>query len=128
MSILLDKKFFKICTFFKRSFPAKYLHRDVVTALQIPFHLQFEVLVAVKMDMIIETLLVVTVGAFYFSVVSRCPGTDQLMSDAELRTKYVKRMLPICLSEMSELSTVVSLDDLGSVTEINYRTLNKVQR
>lgn len=63
------------------------------------------------MEMIIEALLIISVTAFHFPVVTRCPWPDPFMSNTQLITGEIKRMNTIRLfgARITELTAVISV-------------------
>ena len=76
--------------------------------------------------MVVETLLITSMAAFYFAVMSRRSGPDTLMVYAQFPAKDIQRMNSVRLGNMSKLCTVVCLQDLGLVTEITDGTAEKI--
>jgi len=76
--------------------------------------------------MIIKTLLIASMAAFYLSIVPWGARTDQLVFYAVSLTKLVKDMYPFGSAEIRKFRAVIGLDHLWRVSEIGYCSLNKV--
>ncbi len=79
-----------------RGKPAKYGHRNIIAAIQIALHLELQVVKRIDSQVIIKTLLVVSVDYFYFNIVPWCPWTNSLVIYMNFGTKDVQRMNAIC--------------------------------
>ena len=59
--------------------------------------------------MVIETLLIVSVAAFYLAVMTWCPWTNPFMADFKLITQKIERMYTVCFLNMCKFNTIVGL-------------------
>ena len=78
--------------------------------------------------MVVETLLITSMAAFYFAVMSRRSGPDTLMVYAQFPAKDIQRMNSVRLGNMSKLCPVVCLQNLRLVTEITDSPFEKIYR
>ena len=100
-----------------RGFPPENRHGDSVGTVQIPFHLHLQVAERVEAQMIVKTFLVVTMASFRFSVMPRCPRTNQLVLNVVFVAKYIQRAHAVCFRGMRKLRSVICLQNVRSVAE-----------
>lgn len=79
----------------------------------------------IEMEMIIEVLLISSVTAFHFSVVTGRPWPDPFVSNTQLVTGEIKRMNTIRLfgARITELTAVICWKGQRIVSEVANRTL-----
>ena len=78
--------------------------------------------------MVVKAFLVVSVASFHLSVVPRCPRPKQLVLDLQSCTLNVHWMDHPAFLEMSELTSIVCLNDFRKVSEIGNCSVNKIDR
>ena len=106
--------------------PTENRHRDVVAAIQIPFHLSLQIFKRIEFQEIVEALLIIAVAALYFAVMPGRSGTDRLMMHMDFVTKHVKWMNACRFLRVIELRSVVSLDDFRCIHKENDCSLKEV--
>lgn len=79
----------------------------------------------IEMEMVIEVLLISSVTAFHFSVVTGRPWPDPFVSNTQLVTGGIKRMNTIRLfgARITELTAVICWKGQRIVSEVANRTL-----
>ena len=107
-------------------FPAENGHRNTVGTAQIALHLLLKISERIEAQIVVEAFLIVSVASLNFAIVPRCSRTNKLMLNFVTVTEHVKRMNTLGVKEMSKFCPVVSLNDLGSVTEKGNSSLHKV--
>ena len=98
---------------FARRKPAKRPHREVVGATVVNSELFRKVIQGVKTVAGIKAFLVFSVAAFYFAVVARGIGSDELVADAQLGGSGLKqsREVPLAVGEtIGKFKAVIRLD------------------
>lgn len=90
------------------------------------FHLDKQVIIRIKHQKVIKTLLVASVAAFYFSIMLRCSRTNKLMYNVVLITEALKNVYSVCLFEISKLCTIISLYGFRSIATERNCTFYKV--
>ena len=76
--------------------------------------------------MVVEPFLVAPVATFYLAVVPWYCGANCLMGDMQFVAEYIQWMYALCLLCMVKFSTVIGLDNIRCVTEIDNCPLYKI--
>ena len=100
--------------------PGEWSHRKIVVGAFSDSKLSLEIRKAVKAMRGIEFLVVFTVAAFYFSVMTRSVRTDQLVPDAEfIQSGFKDRRRGVSFGQkfFRELWSIVRLDALNEEGE-----------
>lgn len=106
--------------------PSEDGHRNTVGAVQVTFHLEQEILVGEKLEVIIKAFLVISVAALHLTIMPGRLGTDCLVDNVKPAAKNIQRMHAISLLGMGKFSAVVRLDYVRCIAKVNNRTLHKV--
>ena len=106
--------------------PAENRHRNAVGTAQITLHLLLQIGKRIEAQIVVETLLVISVTSLDLTVVPRRSWTDQLVLDLVVSAEYVKRMCALGFGKMGKFSTIVRLDRLGSVAKEDNSAFYKV--
>ena len=67
--------------------PTEYCHGNVVGAAQITLHLFLQIGKRIEAQIVIETLLIVSVAPFNLAVVPRCSRSEDMVMNAEVKTE-----------------------------------------
>lgn len=78
--------------------------------------------------MVVEPFLVAPVASFYFAVVPGCCGANCLMGDMQFVAEYIQWMYALCLLRVVKFSTVIGLDNIRCITEMEELTPIILQR
>ena len=106
--------------------PAENRHRDAIGATQITLHLLLQISKRIETQIVVETLLVISVTSLDFAVVPRCSWADQLVFNLIVSTEHIKRMRALGFSKVGKFSSIVCLNRLGSVAEEDNSSFYKV--
>lgn len=106
--------------------PPQHCHRDAVRPAKVALHLGLQVKIRVKAHEVIETLLVVTVAPLDLSVMPGDTGADPLVFDAQRIAEDVQRMNTVRLLKVTELGSIICLEDLRPVFEVSNSTLEEI--
>ena len=106
--------------------PPQRCHRDVVGPAKVALRLGLQVKIRVKAHEVIETLLVVTVTPLDLSVMPGGTGMDPLVLDAQRIAEDVQRMNTVRLLKVTELGSIICLEDLRPVFEVSNSTLEEI--
>ena len=71
------------------AFPAENSHRYVVRSSQIPSHLLLQIVVRIKPQVVVKTLLVIPVAPLHLAVVPWRSRSDEFMCNAVPVTEYI---------------------------------------
>ena len=106
-----------------RTFPSENRHGNVVGTVQIPLHLRLQVREGIEAQIIVKPFLVVPMTPFHFSVMPRCPRSDQFVPDAVSVSKHIQGVDAACFSRMRKLPAVICLQDIRRVLSIVFRKI-----
>ena len=109
-----------------RTFPSENRHGNVVGTVQIPLHLRLQVREGIEAQIIVKPFLVVPMTPFHFSVMPRCPRSDQFVPDAVSVAKHIQGVDAACFRRMRKLPAVICLQDTRSIAEEQNRPFEKV--
>ena len=76
--------------------------------------------------MVIESLLVISMTAFYLTIVPRCRRADRLVRNVKPVAKNIQWVDAFCLCCMGKLPTIVCLDHIRSVSKVDDRPLHEI--
>ena len=76
--------------------------------------------------MIVKTILIVSVAAFYFPVMPRRPWTQYMMFYSKFCTENIERMDALCFHRVCKLTAAVCLYFLWSIAEADNCSLHKI--
>ena len=76
--------------------------------------------------MIVDSLLVIPVAALYLAVVPGRCRADRFVFDMKSTAKYIQWVDALCLCRMCKFPTVVCLDHIRGITEID--NIRHIQR
>ena len=104
--------------------------RYIVRSSEVCLHLLLKVSERIKLEILIEALVIVPVRTFHFSVVPGSPGLYQLMLDSILFAEPVQRvqLIKARLPGVSELGSVVGLYNLRLIPEIQKGSREEIYR
>ena len=80
----------------------------------------------VEAQIVVETLLVVSMTSFDLAIVPRRSWTDKLMLDLVTVTEHIKWMNTLGVEEMSKLRPVIRLNDFRSISKEDNCTLYEI--
>ena len=80
----------------------------------------------IELQVIVETLLIVSVTALDLTVVPRGARTENVMMDTVFGAEYVEVVNALCFCGMSELTAAVRLNLLRSIAEVDDRSFHKI--
>lgn len=106
--------------------PPQHCHWDTVRPAKVAFHLSLQVKIRVKAHEVIETLLVVTVTPLDLSVMPGGTGADPLVLDAQRIAEDIQRMNTVRLLKVTELGSIICLENLRPVFEVSNSTLEEI--
>ena len=109
-----------------RRFPTEYSHGNVVRTTQITFHLFLKISEGIEAQVVVETLLIVSVASLDFSIMPRCSGANELVLDLVVITEHIEGMSSLCIREVCKFSAVVRLNDFRSITKEDDCTFYKI--
>lgn len=98
-------------------FPAGNSHRNIVRTAQITLHLLLKVFKRIEAQIVVETLLIISMTSLYLSVMPWSPRTDKLMLDFSVIAKHIKWMNTLGIDEMSKFRTIISLNDFRNISK-----------
>ena len=76
------------------------MHGQSIRFVEIAFHLFDEIVIGIKLEMFVESFIVIAMASFYLAIVSRCSRFNTLMLNPQLLTKKVKRVDLLGLSKV----------------------------
>lgn len=88
--------------------------------------MELEVIEGIELQMIVETLLVVSVTTLHFSVMPWSPGAENLVVDMIFQAKSIQRMYSFGFLCVGELSAVVRLNGVGRIAKKDDSTLHEI--
>ena len=88
--------------------------------------MQLEILKGIEFEVIVKAFLVISVASFYFSVMPRCFRTNCLVLNVQFFAEQIKWMYPIRFRRVGELTAVVGLNDLGSISKEYNGTFREI--
>lgn len=86
-----------------------------------PFHLNKQVIIGIKPQIVVKVLLITVVTAFHLTVVTRSARANEFVFYAVFKAELVKDMDSLCPAEIGELRAVIYLKLLWSISEIGNR-------
>ena len=109
-------------------FPAEDRHGDVVASAQVSFHLELQIGQRIEAQVVVESLLIISVAALDFAVVPRRARADRLVNDAIFLAKQIQRVHALRLRGVAKFAAVVGLHDLRRIAEKGDCALHKIHR
>lgn len=91
-----------------------------------PFHLNKQVIIGIKPQIVVKVLLITVVTALYLTVVPWSARANQFVFYAVFKAELVKDMDSLCPAEIGELRAVIYLKLLWSISEIGNRPLTEI--
>ena len=76
--------------------------------------------------MIVKPFLVISMAAFYLSVMPRCCRPDCLMRYMQTVTQRVQRVNTLRFLRMGKLAAIICLDQIRCIAEVSDCTLYKI--
>ena len=108
--------------------PTEYCHGNVVGAAQITLHLFLQIGKRIEAQIVIETLLIVSVAPFNLAVVPRCSRSEDMVMNVAAAAKHIERMQTLRLCRMREFRTAVCLYFRRCISEPNNRSFYEINR
>ena len=104
------------------------MHGQSIRFVEIALHLFDEIVIGIKLEMFVESFIVIAMASFYLAIVSRCSRFNTLMLNPQLLTKKVKWVDLLGLSKVCKFNTIICLQDFGLITKMTNSQFQKLNR